>query len=122
MTRINCVPPEELSTKHLVAEYRELPRIFGLARKAYERGERPTDKRNPLNYTLGTGHVRFFYNKQMFLQLRMIELVDEMRRRGHKPQFAPPTTLDLPSSWLNDWTPTPEAQAINRQRIKERTK
>jgi len=30
MTRINCAPKKELSDKHLAAEYRELPRIFGL--------------------------------------------------------------------------------------------
>ena len=29
MTRINCVPVEELTDKHLGAEYRELPRLFG---------------------------------------------------------------------------------------------
>lgn len=35
MTRINVVPVEELTTKHLVAEYRENPRVFALAHKAY---------------------------------------------------------------------------------------
>ena len=34
MTRINCVPVEELHQKHLVAEYRELPRVFRLAEAA----------------------------------------------------------------------------------------
>lgn len=31
MTRINCVPVRELGGKHLVAEYRELPRVYALA-------------------------------------------------------------------------------------------
>lgn len=31
MTRINRIPVEELSRQHLVAEYRELPRVFALA-------------------------------------------------------------------------------------------
>ena len=43
MTRINCVPPSELTVQHLVAEYRELPRIFALVRAAIARGERPDD-------------------------------------------------------------------------------
>ena len=30
MTRINCVPVTELHDRHLVAEYRELPRCFAL--------------------------------------------------------------------------------------------
>jgi len=33
MTRINVIPVEELTTKHLVAEYRENPRAFALARR-----------------------------------------------------------------------------------------
>ncbi len=37
MTRINCVPVEELSGPHLVAEYRELPRVFALAQRAATR-------------------------------------------------------------------------------------
>jgi hypothetical protein len=38
MTRINCIPVEEPSAPHLVAEYRALPRVFALARKAAARG------------------------------------------------------------------------------------
>lgn len=60
MTRINCIPPRELSREHLIAEYRELPRIFALVRAAIARGESPDDPRNPTSYTLGAGHVRFF--------------------------------------------------------------
>lgn len=33
MTRINVVPVTELTDKHLLAEYRELPRIFGASKK-----------------------------------------------------------------------------------------
>lgn len=38
MTRINLIPPSELHYKHLVAEYRELPRVFGLVRRAQANG------------------------------------------------------------------------------------
>ena len=48
MTRINGIPPQELTGPHLVAEYRELPRIFALVRAAAARGARPEDPRNPL--------------------------------------------------------------------------
>ncbi|MBP7000765.1 pyrimidine dimer DNA glycosylase/endonuclease V [Amaricoccus sp.] len=41
MTRINVVPPEELSRAHLVAEYRELPRVFGMVRAMIARGLDP---------------------------------------------------------------------------------
>lgn len=38
MTRINLVDPSTLHTKHLIAEYRELPRVFALAEAAAFRG------------------------------------------------------------------------------------
>lgn len=116
MTRINCVPVQELNYKHLVTEYRELPRVFNLARPAMY----VSDK-----YTLGTGHVKFFYNKLFYCYKRQHELYNEMLRRGYNPRFDPESLLvhkdravflDL---W-NDWTPTPEAIEINRKRIKER--
>lgn len=123
MTRINCVPPEELSTKHLVAEYRELPRVFGLIRKAIARGESPSDRRNPRRYTLGTGHVRFFYNKVNWLAQRYTDLVREMDRRGYTANYRVPNIAGLPftNEWNAVWTPDKEALAINRQRIFERS-
>lgn len=123
MTRINCVPVEELTDKHLVAEYRELPRVFKLMRAAQDRGEAPTDGRNPRSYVLGTGHVRFFYNKGLFLLRRQKALVAEMQARGFKPQFTDPSEL-LPEGldlWrMMDWTPDEEALRLNRSRIAER--
>lgn len=117
MTRINVVPPTELTGKHLVAEYRELPRVFALARPL-------TTKETIPHYTLGKGHVLFFYDKLHYCLKRQYLIVDEMRRRGFNPQFHPITLFTEYSRtkqhlW-NDYTPTPEALAINRQRINER--
>lgn len=122
MTRINCIPPSELSGPHLVAEYRELPRVFTLARAAIARGERPDDRRNPREYTLGTGHVRFFYSRLGYLALRQAALVAEMKARGYAPKFTDTDGLlsGIPDEWCRDWTPTPEAIALNRDRIAER--
>lgn len=113
MTRINVVPPEELCRQHLVAEYRELPRVFSLARKAGCRA--PSSS----HYTLGAGHVRFFYDKLGWLLERQKALIAEMQRRGYAPQHTEPERLveGLP---LGVWEPTPEAIAINRARIAER--
>lgn len=125
MTRINCVPVEELHDKHLVAEYRELPRIFGLAKAAFERGEKPGELSPPF-YTLGKGHVRFFYDKLDWLFHRQQALIREMERRGFSPTFKDPSILTTPllaivgEDWFNDWEPTEEAMTINRARIKER--
>jgi len=122
MTRINCVPVEELTDKHLGAEYRELPRLFGQIQKAIERGESPNDPRNPTEYKLGKGHTRFFYNKTQWLRYRYEQLVNECKRRGRVVNFpvVPKHIWDIPYEWWNDWTPTPEAMELNRQRIKDR--
>ena len=123
MTRINCIPPSELSGQHLVAEYRELPRIFALVRAAMARGERPDDSRNPAQYCLGAGHVRFFYGRLAFLARRQAELVAEMQARGYRPAFTETHRLldGFPEAWCQDWQPTPEAMALNRARIAERS-
>lgn len=122
MTRINCVPVEELSGPHLVAEYRELPRIFRLAEKAVARG--PITGQ-PQTYTLGTGHLRFFYTRLGYLVRRHTELVHEMKARGYKPAFSGVTRedfLSIPDQYWADWQPTPEALQLNRARILERTR
>jgi len=115
MTRINCIPVEELHNKHLVAEYRELPRIFKLARQCSDA---------PDEYVLGAGHVKFFYNKLKYLYDRQCQLVNEMLVRGYKPTYDPQTLLDewqpIKSDLWNDWLPTQEAMTINRQRIADR--
>jgi len=122
MTRINCIDPKLLRTKHLVAEYRELPRIFGLIHKAIVRGEHPQDSRNPSAYTLGKGHVRFFYNKAQFLVKRQKQLVEECQRRNINVQFTDVDSLveNIPTEWYNDWDPPIEAIYTNLMRINER--
>lgn len=120
MTRINCVPVEELSGPHLIAEYRELPRVFALAQKAAER----KSFAQPDAYTLGKGHLLFFYTRLDYLMQRHHALINEMKRRGYKPTFTGVNRTDfpdIPEDYWNDWTPTPEALHINRVRIKERS-
>lgn len=123
MTRINCVPVQELTWQHLVAEYRELPRIFGLVLEAIGRGERPEDRRNPTAYVLGTGHCRFFYPRLGYLSDRHAKLVTEMLARGYNPQFRHSLRIHstaIPAEWWGDWEPDATAQALNRARIAER--
>ena len=121
MTRINCIPPAELRDKHLLAEYRELPRVFKLAHAAFHRGDDPMDF--PGLYTLGKGHVRFFYDKLGWLKFRHEDLVAEMHRRGWEPKHlrVPAIANNLPPSWWGFWHPTADAITINRERIRQRT-
>lgn len=122
MTRINCIDPELLSDRHLIAEYRELPRIFALVRNAQDRGENPTDKRNPMQYKLGAGHVRFFYPRLRWLLSRQKALVVECLRRGFKIQYTQPDGLidGIAEEWLGDWCPTDVDKQINIARINQR--
>lgn len=119
MTRINCVPVTELSGKHLVAEYRELPRVYGLAFAAYQRGETPAQHGE--RYTLGKGHVKFFYSRMNYVVTRHRQLIAEMKRRGYNPSYDIVLAPELPVKWFRKWTPDEEALAINRARIKERS-
>lgn len=125
MTRINCVPVTELTDKHLVAEYRELPRIFGRTYAYQERGGNPASLAvhgQPKEYVLGKGHVIFFYTRLKWCVRRFFELVEEMQRRGFKPQYTLPPIVsgDCRLEWYGDWEVTPEALAINRARIEDR--
>lgn len=118
MTRINCVPVQELTNKHLLAEYRELPRVFGLAQRAYQRGEDPATF--PQEYLLGKGHVRFFYARLEWLTRRWTHIYMEMRGRRYQPMFNSVPQVHLPTTWWQDWEPTAQALFINRQRIAAR--
>lgn len=110
MTRINCVPVSELTDKHLLAEYRELPRISKAARVCPDA---------PAEYKLGAGHVKFFYDKGEYLRKRFEEqIVPEMQARGFTTNYT--IYRPHPAGLNQDWIPTAEAQAINRKRIKER--
>lgn len=112
MTRINVVPPGDLTDQHLLAEYRELPRVFQLAR-APRLGEKAVP-----NYTLGTGHVRFFYPRTGFLHRRQRELVAECQRRGFQVQhITPPAPIP---GLDDDWQPTEVDFNVNLGRLRAR--
>lgn len=81
MTRINLVDPQHLTNSHLMAEYRELPRIFTAMHKHADSGKSPADFDIPDTYKLGKGHVTFFYNKLRWLQSRYTWLHAELSLR-----------------------------------------
>lgn len=121
MTRINLVPPSELSGKHLIAEYRELPRIFNRVRYAIHKGLKPVDFNEPLEYTLGSGHMKFFYTRLGFLKERQEMLIREMHKRGYNTSFRYVDIDDIPNEWKQGYEPTVDAIKLNRKRIKERS-
>lgn len=120
MTRINLVDPGLLLDAHLGAEYRELPRVWTLARRAVNRGERPDDPRNPREFTLGTGHVRFFYPRLAWVQRRYAALVAECLKRGRKVTFKALPEAHIPDEWFVDWEPTAKDVELSTARLLER--
>lgn len=117
MTRINCVPAAELTRQHLLAEWRELPRVYTLAEQAWRRDPRLD---YPQTYRLGAGHVKFFYTRLGYLDRRFRELHAEMQARGYATSWDCPPVANVPPSWYRGWEPDDAALALNRARIAER--
>jgi len=118
MTRINCgIPVEELSNKHLIAEHREIKRIPNqIKRKKYSFKDQPNE------FTLGKGHVKFFYDKILYLYGRYIEIHNECKKRGFKVSSYHECFFDLPQEFYNDYEPTERDRILVRNRIAERSK
>jgi|SRR5210317_1545760 len=120
MTRINLVCPSELTDKHLMAEYRELPRIFTYVNKHGV----PNDI--PERYTLGKGHVKFFCDKLDWLYSRYRSIFCELINRGFAiDKRAYSSVRD--SAWVmlgyeSRYRPTPEELYLNMARLCKRCK
>ena len=116
MTRINIgVPPTTLTNKHLMAEHRELKRIPNVVSRG-----RYNLKTAPPEFTLGKGHVSFFYDKLGYLFKRYEELYTECRARGMNVQYYGSSWDGVPRELMNDYLPTERDLAIVTERINDR--
>jgi hypothetical protein len=116
MTRINiAIPPAELNTRHLLAEHRELKRIPNCVSRG-----RFNLKSIPKEFTLGKGHVSFFYDKLEYLRKRYEDLYEECINRNFNVSYYGNAWDDIPSELMNDYTPTQRDEQLIRERIKEK--
>lgn len=126
MTRINVVEPSELNNKHLMGELHEITRVYGLVRKAQDRKINKynfKDKiKQPSAYTMGAGHVYFFYDKLGFITQRYYDLNQEAIKRNFNvnPIDKEQLVSGIQEWWFGEYQPTQEAMEINRKRINER--
>lgn len=122
MTRINVIPVEELTDKHLVAEYKEILRLPKNLNKSLNRKSKPFSSAEiPASYTMGKGHVKFFYDKFRWLDRRFKQLCGEMKARGYVTNFEGFKGFsEVPSKYYGDYMPDQKAININLERIKER--
>ena len=114
MTRINVIPPSELSDQHLIAEYHELPRVI---------------KQNinicnaPDCYTLGCGHMRWACRFWKFTYDRFFSICDEMRYRGFAVNFDPAGLRIYTERFRNrngEYIVSDKDVELNRARIREK--
>lgn len=124
MTRINsAIDPKNLTDQHLIAELRELPRIFTAVNKRIEKGKSFDDI--PEKFTLGTGHTKFFYNKLYFLNFRFQDLKMEYKNRYNKKwqfdKLAINVCTKVADTFLfNGYQPTSEEKQLLIDRISTR--
>lgn len=118
MTRINSgIAVETLCDAHLLAEHREIVRTPNLIHKGkYNLANQPKE------FTLGKGHVSFFYSRQQYLLDRYKELYNECKARGFNVTDYSSAWENLPKNLCNNYNPTPQAIALLQQRIQERLK
>lgn len=120
MTRINsAISPISLTDQHLLAELRELPRIFTAVKNRVLLNKDFNDI--PKIFTLGKGHVKFFYNKCWFLSNRHHLLRLEYFNRFKKHyEFEYARISIIPDDLFNDYEPTYVEKQILIDRISTR--
>jgi hypothetical protein len=100
----------------LLAEHREIIRIPNQVVS----GKLKTDKPIPDSFKLGSGHVRFFIDKQLYLKNRYNELYEECLKRGYNVQNYSECWENVPTKLMNDYSPTKEDIQKIETRIRER--
>lgn len=116
MTRINAgFPVKNLTGKHLIAEHREIKRIPNTIKSG-----KAKVINIPQNFTLGTGHVKFFYDKLGYLKERYEELFRECISRGYQVTYYGDCFNDLPENLMNNYTVTDEAKKLIEERINQK--
>ena len=97
------------------SQHRELKRIPNCISKC------KYDLRNqPKNFTLGAGHVKFFYTRLLYLKNRYQELYKECINRNFNVQYYGDAWNNVPIELMNDYIPTENDRKIILDRIKER--
>lgn len=132
MTRINIVSVDLLTDNFLLAEFYELPRMWPLIHRAIEKN----DRQLPLEYTLGKGHLRFFYNKIHWLDNRHHRIKMELAKR--RVPITSQFDVDMParevvdlartyellgedmSFWFTPYAPSPADLQLNQDRLQFR--
>jgi deoxyribonuclease (pyrimidine dimer) len=116
MTRINAsIQPFELSNSMLFAEYREVKRIPNTIKSG-----KAVLKDIPKQFKLEKNHVKFFYDKILYLKRRSDALYIECLKRGINAPDYSDCYKDIPQQLFNDWRETKESRELLKERINKR--
>lgn len=118
MTRISAaVRAIELCDAHLIKERIEILRIPN----AIKSGKAKVNlKKVPSTFTLGTGHVIFFYPRLKYLHKRYDELTNECMKRKFKVTDYSDAFDGLPEALYNDYNETSNDRKLLVERVNER--
>lgn len=122
MTRINLIDPKYLADQHAMAEWREMTRIPTLLRDTLQKKSRNEINRSiPSEYTMGTGHVKFFLDKMKFLRDRYVKITEELQARGYSLTLTKTADeiffLGIDKEFCLDYNPDLKSVKINVERI-----
>lgn len=130
MTRINCIDAYHLTNKHLLAEYRELPRIFKSILDNLVQ-DKDVKRIEEDDYRLGEGHMTFFNNKLNFLVKRYDRIIAILKVRKFNlsdsyNSYVKKMIKELEEdrrthNLFKDWKPSLRDEAININRLIERS-
>jgi len=116
MTRISAtIMPAELCDQMLIAEHREIVRIPNTIKSGKAKVENI-----PTSFRLGTGHVKFFYNKLAYLHARYHKLYNECVLRGFNVSNFHEAFNDVPLELYNNWVPDNKVRPLLVDRINDR--
>lgn len=116
MTRINVgIEPRELPSKLLIAEHREITRIPNAVRTG-----RAKVIDIPASFMLGTGHVKFFYDKLQYLADRYANLYAECCNRGFAVTNKSTAFDGLPAHLMRGYNPTTTDRDVLVARIRSK--
>mgnify|MGYP000034194429 CR=1 FL=1 len=118
MTRISvAVRGSELCDSHLIKERIEILRIPN----AIKSGKAKVNlSKIPSTFTLGTGHVVFFYNRLKYLHDRYNELTEECIKRNFNVTDYSDAFDGLPGHLYNNYNEKSNDRKILVERINER--
>ena len=117
--RINIINPKYLTDQHLIAELNEINMVSQSFKRSYY--SKNGIKDIPNEFCLNKNHVKFFYNKGLYLHKRYLELRKEGLKRGFNlKEIFKNYFYWLDEKYYNDWKPNKKDKKIIIERIIER--